>query len=154
MAGGLLGGIGKMMVGLAKGSGGGFSGPGMLKAFGINLDSDKATMVERGNGANLLVTASGMDTSYSGYVGNEDGNAVKDKMLTDAKDEANQQAIQALEEAQEISLSNVDEHVVQIYRLLEDLVSGSRNLHVTFGGTEGNSWTNSSGYTPSGVPML
>lgn len=152
MAGGLLGGIGKMILGL--GSGGGVSGSGMLKAFGVNLDSGTASTVVRGNGANLAVTSSGMDTSYSGYVGNEDGNAVKDKMLTDAKDEANQQAIQALEEAQEIGLANVDEHVVQIYRILEDLVNGSRNLHVTFGGVESTSWSNSNGYTPSGVPML
>ena len=154
MAGGLLGGIGKMIGGIARGSGGGFSGSGMLKAFGVNLDSSTASTLVRGNGANLAVTSSGMDTSYSGYIGNEDGSAVKDKMLTDAKDEANQQAIQALEEAQEIGLANVDEHVVQIYRILEDLVNGSRNLHVTFGGVESTSWSNSNGYTPSGVPML
>lgn len=154
MAGGLLGGIGKMIGGIAKGSGGGFSGSGMLKAFGVNLDSSSASTVVRGNGAGLAITSSGMDTSYSGYIGNEDGNAVKDKMLTDAKDEANQQAIQALEEAQEIGLANVDEHVVQIYRILEDVITGSRNLHVTFGGVDNTSWSNNNGYTPSGVPML
>jgi hypothetical protein len=154
MAGGLLGGIGKMIGGIAKGSGGGFSGSGMLKAFGVNLDSSSAATLVRGDGAGLAVTSSGMDTSYSGYLGNEDGNAVKDKMLTDAKDEANQQAIQALEEAQEIGLANVDEHVVQIYRILEDVITGSRNLHVTFGGPDSTSWSNNNGYTPSGVPML
>jgi hypothetical protein len=154
MAGGLLGGIGKMIGGIAKGSGGGFSGSGMLKAFGVDLSGSGATTVTRGTGANLLVTESGMDTSYSGYIGNEDGSLVKEKAITDAKDEANQQAIQALEEAQEIGLSNVDEHVVQIYTLLNEFAIGSRNLHVTFGGTEGNSWSNSSGYSPSGVPML
>lgn len=154
MAGGLLGGIGKMIGGIARGSGGGFSGSGMLKAFGVNLDSSSAATLVRGDGTGLAITNSGMDTSYSGYIGNEDGNAVKDKMLTDAKDEANQQAIQALEEAQEIGLANVDEHVVQIYHILEDLVNGSRNLHVTFGGPDSTSWSNNSGYTPSGVPML
>ena len=155
LAGGLLGGIGKMILGL--GSGGGFSGSGMLKAFGVNLDSSTASTVQRGNAATaagLLTTESGMDTSYSGYIGNEDGDAVKNKMLTDAKDEANQQAIQALEEAQEIGMANIDEHVVQIYTILNDFALGSRVLHVTYGGTEGNSWTNSNGYTPSGVPML
>jgi hypothetical protein len=95
-----------------------------------------------------------MDTSFSGYVGNEDGDAVKDKMITDAKDDANQQAIEALEEAQEIGMSNIDEHIVQIYTLLSEFASGSRNLHVTFGGVDGNSWSNSNGYSPSGVPML
>lgn len=152
MAGGLLGGIGKMIGGLAKGAGGGFSGSGMLKAFGVNLDSSNATVVTRGSGDGLLTTASGMDTSLSTYIGNEDGNAVKDKMLTDEKDAANQQAIQALEEAQEIGMANIDEHVVQIYTLLNDVVLGSRSLHVTFGNTMGNAWSSSGSFTPSGVP--
>lgn len=152
MAGGLLGGIGKMILGL--GSGGGFSGSGMLKAFGVDTSKSTASTLQRGDGAQLLTTNSGMDLSLSGFVGNEDGEAVKNKMLTDAKDDANQQAIQALEEAQEIGLSNVDEHVVQIYNLLHEFASGARNLHVTFSGAEGNSWSNTNGYTPSGVPML
>ena len=154
MAGGLLGGIGKMIGGIAKGSGGGFSGSGMLKAFGVNLDSGSAEAVVRGSGTGLLTTESGMDTSYSGFIGNEDGDVIKNKAITDAKDEANQQAIQALEEAQEIGMANIDEHIVQIYTILNDFALGSRVLHVTYGGTEGNSWTNSNGYTPSGVPML
>lgn len=154
MAGGLLGGIGKMIGGLARGSGGGFSGSGMLKAFGVDLNSGSAEAVVRGSGTGLLTTESGMDTSYSGFIGNEDGEVIKNKAITDAKDEANQQAIQALEEAQEIGMANIDEHVVQIYTILNDFALGSRVLHVTYGGTEGNSWTNSNGYTPSGVPML
>ena len=155
MAGGLLGGIGKMIGGLTRGSGGGFSGSGMLKAFGVDLNSGAASAVTRGTGTGLITTNSGMDTSYSGFIGNEDGSAVKDKMITDAKDEANQQAIEALEEAQEIGLSNVDEHVVQIYTLLSEFASGSRNLHVTFSGSgSDNAWSNSNGYNPSGVPVL
>jgi hypothetical protein len=137
MAGGLLGGIGKMIGGLTRGANG--SGSGMLRAFGVDLDKSTASTITYGSGDGLLTTQTGMDTSYSGYIGNEDGNAVKDKMLTDAKDDANQQAIQALEEAQEIGLSNVDEHVVQIYTLLSEFANGSRNLHVTFGGVDGNS---------------
>lgn len=152
MAGGLLGGIGKMIGGIAKGSGGGFSGSGMLKAFGVSLDAANTAVVTRGSGDGLLTTSSGMDTSFSTYIGNEDGNAVKDKMLTDAKDDANQQAVQALEEAQEIGMSNIDEHIVQIFNLLNDVVLGSRNLHVTFGDTTGGSWSTSGGFTPSGVP--
>lgn len=154
MAGGLLGGIGKMIGGISRGSGGGFSGSGMLKAFGINTDASSAEAVTRGTGDGLLTTDSGMDTSYSGFIGNEDGDVIKNKAISDAKDEANQQAIQALEEAQEIGLSNVDEHVVQIYTLLNEFATGSKNLHVIFGGADGNSWSNTNGYTPSGVPML
>lgn len=154
MAGGLLGGIGKMIGGISRGSGGGFSGSGMLKAFGINTDASSAEAVTRGTGDGLLTTDSGMDTSYSGFIGNEDSDVIQNKAITDAKDEANQQAIQALEEAQEIGLSNVDEHVVQIYTLLNEFATGSKNLHVIFGDAGGNSWSNTNGYTPSGVPML
>ena len=154
MAGGLLGGIGKMIGGLSRGSGGGFSGSGMLKAFGVDLKSGSAEAVVRGSGTGLLTTESGVDTSFSGFIGNEDGEVVKNKAITDAKDEANQQAIQALEEVQEIGMANIDEHIVQIYTILNDFALGSRMLHVTYGGSEGNSWTNSNGYSPSGVPML
>ena len=154
MAGGLLGGIGKMIGGISRGSGGGFSGSGMLKAFGINTDASSAEAVTRGTGDGLLTTDSGMDTSYSGFIGNEDSDVIQNKAIADAKDEANQQAIQALEEAQEIGLSNVDEHVVQIYTLLNEFAIGSKNLHVIFGNADGTSWSNTNGYTPSGVPML
>ena len=61
-------------------------------------------------------------------------------------------ALNALEEAQEIGMSNIDEHIVQIYNLLNDVVLGSRNLHVTFGNTLGGSWSTSGSFTPSGVP--
>jgi hypothetical protein len=150
MGGGVLGGLAKMIGGLA--SGGGLVGSGMLKAFGVDFNSGSASTVTRGNGANLLVTDSGMDTSYSGYVGNGDGEAIKDKTITDAQDDANKQAIEALEESQEIGMTNIDEHIVQIYTLLNDVVLGSRNLHVTFGGME-PAWSQN-GYTQSGVPML
>lgn len=152
MAGGLLGGIGKMIGGLTRGANG--SGSGMLKAFGVDLNSSSAEAVVKGSGTGLLTTESGMDTSFSGFIGNEDGEVVKNKAITDAKDEANQQAIQALEEVQEIGMANIDEHIVQIYTILNDFALGSRMLHVTYGGSEGNSWTNSNGYSPSGVPML
>lgn len=151
MAGGFLGGIGEMIGGLTRGAGGGFNGAGMLKAFGVNTDS--TTQVQRGSGMNLLTTDSGIDRSFSGFIGNTDGSIVKDKMITDAKDDANQQAIEALEEAKEIGLSNVDEHVVQIYTLLQEVISGARNLHVVLSSGGDSSWT-TTGYTPNGVPML
>jgi hypothetical protein len=49
-------------------------------------------------------------------------------------------------------MANIDEHVVQIYTLLNDVVLGSRSLHVTFGNTMGNAWSSSGSFTPSGVP--
>jgi hypothetical protein len=139
LAGGFFSGIGKMIGGLA--TGGGFSGKGLLKAFGVDLGSSTAKAMTYGTGEGLLVTDSGMDTSYSGYLGNTDGEVIKQKALTDEKDAANQQAIQALEEAQEIGLINVDEHVQQIYTLLLDVSTGARKLHVILGSSENTAWT-------------
>ena len=48
-------------------------------------------------------------------------------------------------------MSTVDEHIVQIYTILQDVVTGSSKLHIT---VEGDSGWSTSGYTPSGVPML
>lgn len=150
MSGGILGGIGQLIAGLAKGSGGGFSGSGMLKAFGVNT-SGTSTVV-RGNGGDLTpVTSSGGDTSLSGFIGNEDGSAVYDKTLTDANDDGNRKLAQAIEDSTETTMSTVDEHIVQIYTLLQDVVTGSSKLHIT---VEGDSGWSTSGYTPSGVPML
>jgi hypothetical protein len=130
MSGGILGGIGQLIAGLAKGSGGGFSGSGMLKAFGVNT-SGTSTVV-RGNGGDLTpITSSGGDTSLSGFIGNEDGSAVYDKTLTDANDDGNKKLAQAIEETTETTMTTVDEHVVQIYTLLQDIVTGSSKFHVT-----------------------
>ena len=150
MSGGILTGIGQLIAGLAKGSGGGFSGSGMLKAFGVNT-SGTSTVV-RGNGGDLTpVTSSGGDTSLSGFIGNEDGSAVYDKTLTDAQDDGNKKLAQAIEESTETTMSTVDEHVVQIYTLLQDVVTGSSKLHIAL---EGDSGWSTGGYTPNGVPML
>ena len=150
MSGGILGGIGQLISGLAKGSGGGFSGSGMLKAFGINT-SGTSTVV-RGNGGGLTpATSSGSDTSLSGFIGNEDGSAVYEKTLTDANDDGNKELAQAIEESTETTMSTVDEHIVQIYTLLQDVVTGSSKLHVAL---EGDSSWSTGGYTPGGVPIL
>lgn len=129
MAGGLLGGIGKAIVGLAQGGG---SGEGMLKLFGVNTSASSASTVLRGAGDGTTVTSSGATSALSGFVGNMDGDSVANKALTDEKDKANKQAAQALDEAAEIGMANIDEHVVQIYTLLNEVVTGSRNFHVVF----------------------
>lgn len=155
MAGGLLGGIGKMIGGLARGVGGDGYGGMLLKSFGVNMSGGEAAKLTRGSGSALLTTTSGMDVSMAGFIGNEDSEAIKNKAITDAKDEANQQAIEALEEVQEIGMSNIDEHIVQIYTLLDEVVSGSRVLHVvTTNSGDSSPWTNNTGYSPSGVPRL
>lgn len=148
MSGGILSGLGKIISGL--GSGGGFSGSGMLKAFGVNTTG--TSTVVRGNGGDLTpVTSSGGDTSLSGFIGNEDGSAVYDKTLTDAQDDGNKKLAQAIEDSTETTMNTVDEHIVQIYTLLQDVVTGSSKFHIAL---EGDSGWNTGGYTPNGVPML
>lgn len=151
VSGGILGGLADMIGGL----GSSFSGSGMLKAFGVNLNESTAAKITRGTGSGLLTTNSGTDVSLAGFVGNADSEVIKNKAITDAKDDANKQAIEALEEAQEIGMSNIDEHIVQIYTLLDEVVSGSRVLHVmTTNSGDSSPWTNNTGYSPSGIPRL
>jgi hypothetical protein len=125
LAGGLLGGIGTMLGGL--GTGGGFSGSGMLRAFGVNGGLNTTS---RGNAAGLLTTASGMTTSNSGYVGNSDSSDVQNKTMTDANDDADAQLEEKIEEDNETKLSTVDEHIVQIYGLLNDVINGWGSIRV------------------------
>lgn len=149
MSGGILSGIGQLVAGLAKGSGGGFSGSGMLKAFGINTSG--TSTVTRGNGLVSSTATSGNDTSLSGLIGNASGEDIKNKTLTDANDDADKQVAQALEELNETTISNVDEHVVQIYTILSDVVAGTKKLHVTY--TSDSAWS-SNGFSTNGVPTL
>lgn len=151
VSGGIFGGLGKMFGSI--GNWGSNGGTRLLESFGIT-GNNNAIQVTRGTGAGLLTTDSGMDISTSGFIGNEDGAAIQDKVITDEKDKANQQAIKALEEASEIGLSNVDEHVVQIYTLLNEVVTGSRNLHVVLESTGTGAWSTDSAYAPGGVPRL
>lgn len=129
---GLLSGVGKMIGGLARGSGGGFSGSGMLKAFGV---SSGISAVSRGNGEGLLTTAT-MDTSASGeYIGNEDSSDVQNKTMGDAQESGNKQLAEAQEETNETKLSTVDEHIMSIYNLLSDVVAGTSSLQVKIDGS-------------------
>jgi hypothetical protein len=64
MAGGVLGSIGQMIGGLAKGAGGGFSGAGMLKALEV---SENANIISRGAGTlGTNALTSGAEVSTSG----------------------------------------------------------------------------------------
>lgn len=137
MSGGILGGIGQLIAGLAKGSGGGFSGSGMLKAFGVNTSGTDTVVRGLGEKLNLVTLSGEGSVSMSGFVGNEDGSDVYNKILTDANDDANNKLAQAIEESTETTMSTVDEHVVQIYTLLQDIVTGSSKLHVAIEGDSG-----------------
>lgn len=144
LSGGILSGMGKLIAGLAKGAVG--LGNGMhplLGAMGIYSTGSMET-VTRGDGSRLR-TAGGASVSESGSmtVGNTDGNSVKDKTMSDANDDSKSQMATASDESEETKLSEVNDNIINIYRLLSDVVDGTSSLRVkifeTVATTQGNS---------------
>lgn len=125
---GLLGGIGTMMTGL--GSYGGMLGS--LAGFGIGSLLSPTKLV-RGNGMNALSIFSGTSTSASSFVGNSDSSDVQNKAIGDASESAEQTAEAKQDEQQDTKLSTVDEHVVQIYELLNSVINGLDSIKVDMG---------------------
>lgn len=125
VGGGMLQGLGTMFSGLAK-NGGMFN---MLGAYGID---NSVNVLSRGSGTGLAAI-SGASTSEGGFIGNSSSSDVQQKMLSDTKDDMNSQVAEASEESTETKLSTVDEHVVQIYEILNDVVLGTKSLKVDMG---------------------
>ena len=125
---GLLGGIGTMLQGL--GSYGGMLGS--LAGFGIGSLLSPTKLV-RGNGMNALSIFSGTSTSSSSFVGNSDSSDVQNKAIGDASESAEQTAEAKQDEQQDTKLSTVDEHVVQIYELLNSVINGLDSIKVDMG---------------------
>lgn len=129
LGGSMLAGVGKLLSGLS--SVGGFSGSGMLKAFGVG---NGLNTISYGTGTGFETITSGASTSNSGYVGNTEGSDVQNKTMQDAKDDTNEQLAVAKDEDEETKLSTVDEHIVQIYQLLTDVVDGVAPFRVKIEG--------------------
>lgn len=129
MSGSILQGIGKLTASLA--TGGGFYGPGMLRAFGISGGSPLET--QRGSAAGQSSLIRGSSTSFSGFIGNASDADVKNKTINDASEDAEAQLAEAKAEEDDIKLHQVDEHIIDIYDLLLDVVSGSRQFRVVLG---------------------
>ena len=121
---GLLGGIGTMIAGLAMGKTG-----NILSNFGI--DGGLKTL-SRGNGTGLAAITS-RSVSESGFVGNSDSGDVQNATMQNASEEGSNKVAEAQDESTETKLSTVDEHVVQIYELLDSVVHGSESLKVDMG---------------------
>lgn len=119
---GMLGSIGSLIGGLSN-DGSGLAG--ILKAFNVG----NTNVVSRGTGSGLLTTVY-QGVSESGYVGNSEGSDVYNKALTDARSDANNQLVEAVDTSDETKLSTVDEHIVQIYNLLQNVVNGTDTFRV------------------------
>lgn len=117
LSGGILSSLGAM---IAAGSGGGFSGSGMLNAFG--LDKGAVSVVTRGRGAG--VTTSGASVSQSTFVGNASGSDVYDSTMSGATDTKNQAMAEAKEdEDNQVDMKTIDDHIIDINTTLEDIKS-------------------------------
>ena len=131
LSGGFLQGLGTMIAGL--GNGGGFSGGGMLKAFGIL--NDKMNVITRGNGTGLAALSGNTVSESGSLVGNASGSDVQNATLGGAEEEGNEKVEAAQEEYDDTKLSTVDEHIIQIYDLLQGVVDGTSSFHVDMGNT-------------------
>ena len=118
---GMLGSIGSLIGGLRNGVG----LDGILKSFGVGATA----VTSRGTGSGLLTTGY-QQISESGYVGNSSASDVQQKTLDNAYSDANNQLVEATESQDETKLSTVDEHIVNIYNLLSDVINGASYLHV------------------------
>jgi len=130
LSGTVLGGMGKLIGSLANG--GGFSGSGMLNAFGIDLNGSAAAIEHRGQGLSLT-SIGGATTSASGMVGNESGDDIKNKTIQDNSEEPEKQIAEAKEEQEDKENARtmlIDGHIVDIYNLLNEVTLGSKKWHV------------------------
>lgn len=131
LSGAVLGGMGKMVASLA--GGGGFSGSGMLRMFGVE-QGNNLTELQRGNGSLNLTTMGGATQSESGAMaGNESGDDVKNKTLADASEGPEKQIAEAKEEQEdkeETRHNAIIEQIVNIYDLLDEVTKGVKKWHV------------------------
>lgn len=128
MTGGILSNLGPMVSGLANS----FSGQAMLSKMGIGKGSG-LEVVHRGKGDGVSAADSGggsSSTSGSGYVGNSDGNSIKDSTIKESEDSKKKQMIEAKEEEPENQVDVLNSTVLKIYELLDNVASGSQTLRV------------------------
>ena len=122
---GLLGGIGNLISGIAAGSGGGFSGSGMLRALGIG-----GGIQTTARGSGLTVLGSGQTVSQSTMVGNSSGSDIQNSITNQAQDQKNEEMVKAKEEDNSVTMDEINEHIISIQSILERVTSGTAYFHV------------------------
>ena len=125
MSGGILSSIANIV---GAGGNAGLTGKGLLKGFGV--DTSKISTVSRGNGGNVGSTLSGLDVSQSGMTGNSDYSDIKDKTLSDAKNDANNQLTDAKDESEEATTTMINDNIISILELLQRVTNGTQTMHV------------------------
>jgi hypothetical protein len=128
LSGTVLGGMGKLVAGLAKTSTG-----GLLGAMGINLGGKAAKMEHKGQQLSLT-SLGGSTTSASGSIaGNENGDDIKNKTIQDNSEDPEKQIAEAKEEQEDKENARtqlIAGHIIDIYNLLNEVTLGSKKWHV------------------------
>jgi hypothetical protein len=144
VGGGILGSLGSMISGL----GNSFSGKAMLRKLGIEEGNGALKINTRGGaGLGAEPTEDGTQVSESGYIGNSDGNSIKDSTMQSAEDDKKKLMIKAKEEEPTNQIDTINTSVLKIYELLDDVAKGSKTLRVrvdNYGLTGDNKSTKSS----------
>jgi hypothetical protein len=140
LSGSVLGGIGKMLAGLAN-----LNPTSLLKTFGVEKGTAGLDVQSRGAAAGLTgATAGGNSQSESGYVGNESGDDVKNKTISDASSGPESTVAEAKEDQENKEESRtlmIAGHIVDIYELLQEVTQGTKKFRVQLDvGTNPLSW--------------
>lgn len=127
LAGGVMSSLGAMF-----GGGGGLTGTSILN--GVGISNNAVNIKTRGTGLGLS-TVGGATVSESGsMVGNSNSDDITSKTMTDQTDSAKQDTASAVDESDEIKLSDVDSHIVNIIEILRDISDGKSILKVAVEG--------------------
>ena len=115
------------MGSLVQGISGTVSGSTLLSRMGIGKGINQVT---RGNGVFAKATA-GTDTSFSGYVGNSNADDIKGASRA-AADDTRKSTMEKAVASDDTDTTNavIDEHIVNIYRLLQEVISGENAFNV------------------------
>lgn len=126
--------IGKSLASAISGLGSLISPSLMLSAVGIDTSGGESSIktIERGTSTSAVDKAtSGTTTSYSGLVSNSNSDDMINATMAGAEDTVNEKTVEAVE-SEDIDILNkvIDEHVLNIYDLLSDVIDGSQYLNV------------------------
>jgi hypothetical protein len=140
LTGPILGGVGKMIAGLAN-----LNPNNLLKTFGVEQGDAGLNVQTRGSTSALVGgTLSGGGQSESGFVGNENASDIKDKTVSDASAGPESTVAEAKEEQEskeEARSQMIAGHIVDIYELLQEVTQGAKKFHVQLDvGTNPLSW--------------
>lgn len=118
----VLGGFTQSLIGMfaSMGQGGSGFGSGLLKMVGI---SDSGV---RGSGSGKGSSSSGTASTYSGG-GSDD---IQEGAMSEGKDKNKKESTTAEEEKTEVTTETINDNIVNIYNLLQDVVSGASSFHM------------------------